>query len=76
MARIDITETGIIAFTGVVCAFLIKCCLVISQSRCKVIKCCGIHCERELMNDVEMRAAQRIARDSHTDGEGTGPTRV
>tara|TARA_B100001094_G_scaffold320938_1_gene367907 strand:- start:496 stop:714 length:219 start_codon:yes stop_codon:yes gene_type:complete len=40
MTKITLTETGIIALTGMVIAFLINCCKTIMMSRCKAIKFC------------------------------------
>ncbi len=79
MSNIVITETGILTFTGLILAFLIKCCTTLEQSRCKKIQislCKGLECEREPMTADEMEAQSALfkAIQGQTSGAVAGKT--
>jgi hypothetical protein len=49
----SITETGIIAISGMIFGFIIACCRQIEQSRCKDISICWglINCNRDVIHE-------------------------
>ncbi len=80
MSNIVITETGILTFTGLILAFLIKCCTTLEQSRCKKIQislCKGLECEREPMtaDEMEAQSASFKAMQDQNSGQKGGDSR-
>ena len=51
---INLTETAVIAIVGMICGFVLKFHSQVHESRCSKIGCCGIQCEREVLNPQEI----------------------